>query len=110
MFRESDWLKKDIDFNADKRKNAVKMKIISVRLINNSKDYVRCVRKPNFISPKVFSKNFVGIHQVKPVLILDKTIYVGFSVLDLSKLLMYENHYEYIQYKFNARLLFTDIV
>ena len=83
-------------------------KRIIVKLINNSKDYVRCVSKPNFISPKLLSKNFVATHQVKPVLILNKPIYVGFSILDLSKLLMYKFHYEYIQNKFNARLLFTD--
>ena len=83
-------------------------KRISAKLINNSKDYVRCVSKPNFISQKICSKNFVSIHQTKPVLILNNQIYVGFSVLDLSKLLMYNFHYEYIQYKFNARLLFTD--
>ena len=83
-------------------------KRISVKLINNSKDYVRCISKPNFISQKIFSKTFFAIHQVKPVLILNKPIYVGFSILGLSKLLMYKFHYEYIQYKFNARLLFTD--
>ena len=81
----------------------------SVKLINNSKDYVRCVSKPNFISQKIFSKNFVAIHQIKPVLILNEPIYVGFSILDLSKLLMYKFRYRYIRYKFNARLLFTDI-
>ena len=83
-------------------------KRISFKLINSSKDYVRCVSKPNFISQKIFSKNFVTIHQIKPVLILNKPIYVGFSILDLSKLLMYKFHYEYIQYILNARLLFTD--
>ena len=44
-------------------------KRISVKLINNSKDYVRFVSKPNLISQKIFSKNVVAIHQVKPVLI-----------------------------------------
>ena len=83
-------------------------KRICVELINNSKDYVRCVSKPNFISQKVFGKTVVAIHQIKLVLILNKPIYVGFSILDLSKLLMYKFHYEYIQNKFNARLLFTD--
>ena len=83
-------------------------KIISAKLINNSKEYVRCVSKQIFISQKIFSKNFVAIHQIKPVLILNKPIYVGFSTSDLSKLLMYKFYYEYIQYKFSTRLLFTD--
>ena len=83
-------------------------KRIYVRLINNAKDYVKCVSKPNFISQKTFSKNFVAIYQIKPVLTLNKPIYVGFSILDLSKLLMYKFHYEYIRNKFDAKLLFTD--
>ena len=83
-------------------------KRISVKPINNSKKYVRCVSKPVFISQKMFSKNSVAMHQIKPVLIPNKPIYVGFSILDLSKLLMYKFHYEYIQYKFDAKLLFTD--
>ena len=65
-------------------------KIISVELVNIAKDYVRCISKPSFISQKVFSKNFVAVHGVKPVLTLKKPIYVGFSILDISKLLMYE--------------------
>ena len=56
----------------------------------------------------MFSKNFVAIHEIKPVLRLNKPIYVGFSILHLSKLLMYEIHYKYIKSKFDAKLLFTD--
>ena len=83
-------------------------KRINVRLINNSKDYVRCVSKPNFISQKIFSKNFIAIHQIKTVLTLEKSIFVGFSTLELCKLLMYKFHNEYVKNKFDAKLFFTD--
>ena len=84
-------------------------KRINVKLIINSKDYVRCISKPTFFSLKIFSKNFVAIYEIKPVLILNKQIYVGFSILDLSKLSMYEFNYKDIKSKFDAKLLFTDI-
>ena len=72
-------------------------KIIGVRLLTNAKDYKKYVRKPNFVSQKIFNKRFVAIHEIKPVLTLTKPVYVGFSILDLSKLLMYEFHYNYIE-------------
>ena len=83
---------------------------VKVRLINNAKDYKKYVSKPSFVSQKIFNENFVAIHEIKPVLTLDKPIYVGFSIVDLSKLLMYEFHYKYIgrkDYK-SVKLLFTD--
>ena len=83
-------------------------KRISIKLINNAKDYVKCVSKPNFISQKIFDKIFVAIHQIKSVLTLNRPIHVGFSILDLSKLLMYKFHYEYVKNKFDAKLLFTN--
>ena len=68
---------------------------INVEFINNSSDYDRYFSKPNFISQKIFSKSFAAVHKIKPVLTLNKPIYVGFSVLDLSKLFMYKFHYEF---------------
>ena len=47
-------------------------KRISVKLANNVKDYVRYISKPSFVSQKIFSKNFVAIHEIKPVLTLNK--------------------------------------
>ena len=129
-FEQSNWLKKIIDFNTDKRKNTAnsfeknffklmnnsiygqKMenlrKRINIKLINIAKDYVKCINKLTFVSQKIFSKNFVATHEIKPVLILNKPIYVGFSILDLSKYFKYEFHYKYIKSKFDAKFLFTD--
>ena len=50
----------------------------------------------------------VAIHKIKPVLRLNKPIYVGFCVLELSKLLMYNWHYNYFVKNFDCSLLFTD--
>ena len=58
-------------------------KRINVRLVNNAGDHKRYVSKPSFVSQKIFGKSFVAIYEIKAVLTLDKSIYVGFSILDL---------------------------
>ena len=72
-------------------------KIINVRLVNNAKDYKKWVSRPIFVSQKITDKDFVAIHEIKQVLTLDKPIYIGFSIIDLSKLLMYEFHFKDIK-------------
>ena len=83
-------------------------KRICVKLINNAKDYAICVSRSSFVSQKIFDKNSVAVHKIKPALTLNKPNYVGFSILELSKSLMYEFHYKYINNKYDAKLLFTD--
>ena len=84
-------------------------KRINVKLINDSKEYLKCVSKSNFISQRIFDKKFIAVHQINIDLTLNKPIYVGFCVLELSKLLMYQFHYDYILKTFeSAKLLFTD--
>ena len=51
-------------------------KRIKVRLVNNVKDYKKYVSRPSFVSQKVCDKNLVSIHEMKPVLTLDKPIHV----------------------------------
>ena len=83
-------------------------RIINVRLVKNAKDYLKYVSKPTFISQKIFNKKFANIHESKPVLVLNKPIYVGFTVLELTRYLMYDFHYNFIKKQFDANFLFTD--
>ena len=130
-FKQSNWLKEYVEFNTRKKrestdefnKNVFKLLIncvygksmenirkrINVKLINDSKEYLKCVSKSNFISQRIFDKKFIAVHQINIDLTLNKPIYVGFCVLELSKLLMYQFHYDYILRTFkSAKLLFTD--
>ena len=84
------------------------LKRISVKIVSNEKDFLKLVSKPTFISRKIFETYYAAIHEIKPVLTLKKLIYVGFTVQQLSKWLMYEFHYNFIKKHFDAKLLFTD--
>ena len=83
-------------------------KRISVKLVTNQKDFLKYTSKPRYISHKIFGKNYAVIHQIKPVLILNKPIYVGFTVLELNKWLIQDFHYNLIKKNFDAELLFTE--
>ena len=130
QFKQSIWMKKHIDFNTKKRmcatndfeKDFFMLKInsvygktmenlrkrINVRFVNNKKDFLKNTSTPTYVTHKLSNKNFAAIHEVKQVLVLNKPIYVGFTVLDLSKWLMYDFHYNFIKKNFSAKLLFTD--
>ena len=84
------------------KKNGNLRKMINVRLINNANNNKKYVSKPGFVSQKIF--------EIKPVLELDKPVYLGLSILDLMIFLMYEFHYKYIERKYDnsAKLLFTE--
>ena len=58
------------------------LKRISVRLVNNSKDFLKYTSRSTYITHKIFDKNYAGIHEIKPVLTLNKPIYAGFTVLE----------------------------
>ena len=60
------------------------------------------------MSSKIRDKDFVAVHCSKKVMALNKPICAGFCILELSKLLMYQFHYNYVLKTFDAKLLFTD--
>ena len=67
-------------------------KRINVRFVNNEKDFLKYTSKPTYVTHKLFDKDFAAIHGIKSVLMLNKPIYVGFTVLDLTKWMMYDFH------------------
>ena len=81
-------------------------KRITVILVNNEKDFLKYTSKPTHITHKIFGKNYASIHEIKPVLMLNKPINVGFTALEFR--LMYDFHYDFIKKHFNDELLFTD--
>jgi hypothetical protein len=64
--------------------------------------------KPSFHAFKIFKEDLVAVHMLKQKLYLNRPIYVGFSILDLSKALMYDYNYMKTKNGPNAQLLFTD--
>ena len=131
-FEESPWLKKYIDLNTDLRSkannefekdffklmnNSVFGKTmenirnrVDIRLVNSEAKAKKLAAKPNFKHCNIFDENLVAIHMKKTKLVFNKPVYLGMCILDLSKTLMYDFHYNYIKNKFNdkATLLFTD--
>ena len=66
--------------------------------------------KPNYVRCTIFDESLVAVHMKRTKLYFNKTVYLGMSILDLNKSLMYDFHYNYIKTKYgdNAKLLFTD--
>ena len=97
-------MKECIDFNTKERMNAANSfekgffklminsvygktmenlrKRINVSLVNNEKDFLKYTSRPTFITHKIFAKNYAAIHEIKPILTLNKPIYVGFTGLE----------------------------
>ena len=82
-------------------------KRINVGFVNNKKD-LKYTSKPTYVTHKLFNKDYAAIHEIKPALVLNKPIYEEFTVLDLSKWLMYDFHYNFIKKNVSAELLLTD--
>ena len=83
---------------------------VNVKLVNTGEQFKKLAAKPNYESRKIFNENLVSVHMKKTSLTMNKPVYLGMSILDLSKTLMFDFHYKYIKPKYGkeAKLLFTD--
>ena len=65
----------------------------NIRLATSWKQASKLINKPSFQRVEVFSESFCAIYMIKESIEMDKPIYIGTSILDLSKLLMYDYFY-----------------
>ena len=129
-FSQSKWLKQYVEFNISEiiesgkngnkdekalyksMSNAVYSKTmgnlrgnrINTRLIINEKEYLKCTPRPSYMPQKIFDIDLVSVRKI------DEPAYVGMCIVDLSKVLIYKLHYDYIKNKHgnNSGLLLTD--
>ena len=131
-FNQEAWLKPYIDMNTKLRKEA-KSEIEKhfLKLMNNSvfgktmenvrkhrdikfvtteEKRIKLVSEPNYHTTKHFSDNLLAIEMKKTKVKMNKPVYLGMSILDISKTLMYEFWYDYVKpkYKDKAKLCYMD--
>ena len=68
------------------------------------------VSEPNFHATKFFTENLLAIEMQKTEILMNIPVYLGFSILELSKILMYEFWYDYVKRKYdeNAKRCYVD--
>ena len=125
-FKQSPWMKEYIEFNTKLRttakndfekdfyklmNNSVFGKMMenirkhrNIKLVTNREAYLKAVMKPNFKSGILFRENLMGCEMGKTKVIMNKPIYLGQVILDLSKIVMYQFHHDYIKQKYSEGL------
>ena len=131
-FEEEPFMKQYIDLNTDLRTKAKNefekdffklmnnsvfgktmeniQKHVDVRLITTKKEALKLSRKPNYERNTIFDEKLIAVHMKRTKLFYNKPVYLGMCILDLSKTLMFQHHYDYIKpmYGSRAKLLMTD--
>ena len=122
-FKQSAWMKEYIDFNTrlrtaaknDFEKDFYKLMINSVfgktmenirkhrniKLVNDEEEYLKNVMKPNFKSGTLLGPDLMGCEMGKVRVVMNKQVYLGQAILDLSKTIIYELHYDYMKRKYD---------
>ena len=132
QFNQETWLKLYINMNTklrqetknDLEKEFFKLMINSVygksmenvrnhrdiKLVTTNKQRNRLASEPNYHATKYISKDLLTMEKKKVEVKMNKSIYLGQAILDISKTLMYEFWYDYIKPKYgdNARLCYMD--
>ena len=81
-----------------------------IKLVNSIKDLNKYAREPNMKNIKYFSGSLLATEMRKTEITMNKPVYLGQAILDISKTLMYEFYYEYMKPKYGnkVKLCYTD--
>ena len=77
----------------------------NTRLVMTEEKYLHTVMKPNFKSGVLFGENLMGCKMGKTKVVMNKPVCLGQAILDLSKIVMYEFHYNYMVPKYGLEKL-----
>ena len=84
-------------------------KRVNFQLVCDSKKLTQLSAKCNFDHVTIFDEHMVGVHMRKTKLIFNKPVFVGMSILDISKTLMFDFHFNFAKKKWpTSKLCFTD--
>ena len=80
-----------------------------VRLVTTPYQAIKLTSKPEYKGYKEFHDSLYAVTMKKKAVNLDKPVFIGMTVLDLSKLLMMEFYYDYFKVKYpECKVLYTD--
>jgi len=79
---------------------------MDIRLRTDDKSAEKLVSKPNYERTTIFSEDLIAVHMKNTELVFNKPDYLGMSILDISKTLMYDFHYYYIKKKYGPKAKF----
>ena len=72
-----------------------------IKLVKNEEAYLRNLMKPNFKSGTLLGVDLMACEMGKVRVVMNKLVYLGKAILDLSKTMMYEFHYDYVKRKYD---------
>ena len=76
-----------------------------IKLVTTKRRRNYLVSEPNYHTTKFFTENLLAIEMKKTEILMNKPVYLGLSILELSKILMYEFWYDYVKLKYGEKAL-----
>lgn len=131
-FKQSKWLSEYINFNTKLRKNASNdfekdfFKLLNnavfgktmesvrnrlnVKMVRSGRELLKLTKKPNFLDRVIYDNKLILVNMSHEKIVFSKPVYIGFCILELSKVLFYDLHYNHMYKKYgnNISIMYMD--